>query len=169
MDLQGTIHFAVPGAKVMRSPGKGHAVPRTRILIADDHKEMRDKIVHQLENEFEVVGSVGDGCVVLEAEPRVKPDLCVLDISMPKLDGIEAANELKARQSSSRIIFLTIHEDPDFLEAALEAGALGYVLKSRMASDLVPAVHAAISGRVFISPSCRFTDLAKKLGRTVTD
>ena len=131
---------------------------RIRILIADDHKEMRDKIVQQLEEEFEVVGSVTDGCLVLEAEPRMQPDLCVLDISMPGLSGIEAALELKARNSTSRIVFLTVHEDPDFLEAALETGALGYVLKSRMGSDLAPAVRSAMAGRLFISPSCALPD-----------
>ena len=131
---------------------------RLRVLIADDHKAMRDKVVKHLENDFEVVGAVGDGNAVLEAEARMLPDVCVLDISMPKLSGIEAAGELTKRGSVSKIVFLTVHQDPDFLEAALETGSLGYVVKSRMALDLIPAINAAISGRLFISPTCSFPE-----------
>ena len=132
---------------------------RLRILVADDHKAMRAKVVKHLENDFEVVGAVGDGNAVLEAEARMLPDVCVLDISMPKLSGIEAAGELKKRGSVSKIVFLTVHQDPDFLEAALDSGCLGYVIKSRMALDLIPAINAAISGRLFISPICNFPAL----------
>lgn len=126
---------------------------RTRILIAEDHKEMRDKVVQQLENDFEIVGSVSDGGAVVAMAPQILPDVCVLDISMPILSGIEAAHELKALGLTSRIVFLTVHEDQDFLEAAMDAGALGYVLKSRMGCDLVRAINAVMAGRVFVSPS----------------
>ena len=138
--------------------GRGAEVKRVRILIADDHKAMRDKVVKQLENDFEVVGAVGDGNAVLEAEARMLPEVCVLDISMPKLSGIEAAGELKKRGSRCKVVFVTVHQDPDFLEAALDKGALGYVLKSRMALDLMPAINAAVAGRLFISPTCDFPD-----------
>ena len=131
---------------------------RTRILIAEDHKEMRDRVVQQLKNDFEVIGSVGDGGAVLKMVPEMLPDVCVLDISMPILSGIEAAQRLKAGGSTSRIVFLTVHEDPDFLEAALDTGALGYVLKSRMGCDLVPAINAVMAGRLFISPSSSLSD-----------
>ena len=131
---------------------------RLRILIADDHEAMRDKIVKHLENDFEVVGAVEDGKAVLEAEARMLPDVCVLDISMPKLSGIEAAGELKKRGSRCKVVFLTVHQDPDFLEAALDKGALGYVVKNRMALDLMPAINAAVAGRLFISPTCNFPD-----------
>jgi DNA-binding NarL/FixJ family response regulator len=134
---------------------------RTRILIAEDHKEMRDKVVQQLENDFEIIGLVGDGDAVLKMAPEMLPDVCVLDISMPILNGIEAAQKLKARGSTSRIIFLTLHEDPDFLKAALDTGALGYVLKSRLACDLVPAIDAVIAGRLFISPSSHLSERCK--------
>lgn len=130
-----------------------------RILVADDHKAMRDRIVQHLETEFEVVGSVGDGYAVLEAESRMQPDVCVLDISMPKLSGIEAARELRTRGSTSKIVFFTVHQDPDFLEAALDSGTLGYVRKSRMALDLIPAIYSAINGHLFVSPSCSFPEL----------
>ena len=131
---------------------------RVRILVADDHMRMRAKVVQHLENDFEVVGAVADGEAVLEAESRMQPDVCVLDISMPKLSGIEAACELRKRGSSSKIVFLTVHQDPDFLEEALDSGGLAYVVKSRLALDLIPAIHAAISGRLFISPSCNFRE-----------
>ena len=127
---------------------------RTRILLAEDHKAMRDRIVRLLEPGFEVVGVVGDGLALLEAEARMSPDVCVVDISMPKASGIEAASQLRERGSGAKIIFLTVHEDPDFVRSALGAGAHGYVAKSRMGSDLRVAIEEALAGRLFISPSC---------------
>jgi DNA-binding NarL/FixJ family response regulator len=132
-------------------------VARTRILLADDHQEIRDRVVRLLEPEFEVVGAVEDGGPLLEAVSKMKPDVCLLDISMPIICGIEAAAKLKASGLTTKIIFLTVHEDPDFVQAALETGALGYVVKSRMATDLRAAINGAMAGRLFISPSCTFT------------
>jgi DNA-binding NarL/FixJ family response regulator len=132
---------------------KGKTVARARILLADDHKGMRDRAMRLLEPEFEVVGAVGDGGSLLDEASKTKPDVCVIDISMPVLSGIEAATRLKGSGSAAKIIFLTVHEDPDFVQAALETGALGYVLKSRMASDLCLAVKGAMNGQVFISTS----------------
>lgn len=126
---------------------------RARILLADDHKEMRDRVVSLLQDEFDVVGAVEDGGVLLQAELELQPDVCVLDISMPGICGIDAAAQLKARGSKTKIVVLTVYDDPDFLEAALTSGALGYVVKSRMASDLCLAIHEALAGRLFISPS----------------
>lgn len=129
---------------------------RTRILLAEDHKDVRERIVRLLEPEFEVVGTVEDGLALLEAEARMKPDVCLLDISMPKLSGIEAATRLRARGSAVKVVFLTVHEDPDFVRAALATDALGYVVKSRMASDLSSGIREALAGRLFVSPSCCF-------------
>lgn len=129
---------------------------RARIVLADDHKDIREKVMQQLEPEFEVVGAVADGNALLEAASQMKPDVCVIDISMPIMSGIEAATQIKASGSTVKIVFLTVHEDPDFLQAALDAGALGYVVKSRVASDLCPAVNAALAGRLFVSPCCIF-------------
>ena len=129
---------------------------RARILLADDHKDVREKIMQELEPEFEVVGAVGDGNALLEAASQMKPDVCVVDISMPIMSGIEAAAQMKASGSTTKIVFLTVHEDPDFLQAALEAGAIGYVVKSRVASDLCPAIRGALAGRLFVSPCCMF-------------
>lgn len=110
-------------------------------------------IVRILGHDFDVVGAVGDGQALLEAESRLKPDVCVIDISMPILNGIETALLLRQNGSLAKIIFLTVHEQEIFLNAALDAGALGYVLKQRMVSDLPLAVQAAVSGQQFISPS----------------
>jgi DNA-binding NarL/FixJ family response regulator len=128
-------------------------VTRARILLADDHKEMRDTVEHLLESEFDIVNVVAGGEDLLRAESETHPDVCVLDISMPKVSGIEAANRLKAEGSRTKVIFLTAHEDPDFLQAALDTGALGYVLKSRIAADLIEAIKSVVGGQVFISPS----------------
>ena len=124
-----------------------------RILLADDHKEMRDSVQRCLEEEFNVIGAVADGAALLEAAAQMDPDVCLLDISMPNLNGIEVANQLKERGSRAKVIFLTIHEDMDFAQAALKTGASGYVVKRRMASDLLRAVREALAGRIFISSS----------------
>lgn len=129
---------------------------RARILLADDHKEIRDRAVRLLEPEFEVVGAVADGNALVEASEQLKPDVCVIDIAMPYLNGIEAAIKMRENGSESRIVFLTVNEDSDFVRAALRTGALGYVVKSRMATDLCAAINGAISGNLFVSPSCIF-------------
>jgi DNA-binding NarL/FixJ family response regulator len=128
-------------------------VTRARILLADDHQEMRDFAVQLLEPEFEIVQAVEDGHAFLEAALKLKPDLCVLDISMPIINGIEAAARLKERGLISKVIILTIHDDSDFLQAAFRNGASGYVVKSRMATDLRIAVNEVLAGRTFVSSS----------------
>jgi len=132
-------------------------VARARILLADDHKEIRDRAVRLLEPEFEVVGAVSDGNALVRVSAQLKPDVCIIDISMPYLNGIEAAIKLRENGSEARIVFLTVNEDSDFVRAALKTGALGYVVKSRMASDLCAAIKGAIRGHLFVSPSCIFS------------
>jgi len=126
-------------------------VKRARILVAEDHNLMRTRVVRLLNREFEVVGAVDNGPALLEAAARLKPDVCVLDISMPSLSGIEAATRLKLSDSSAKVIFLTIHNDSDFVGAAFKSGAKGYVFKTRMAADLVVAVREVMAGRTFLS------------------
>jgi DNA-binding NarL/FixJ family response regulator len=130
-------------------------VTRPRVLLADDHKEVCDSVVRLLTPEFEVVGVVKDGPELLSAESHIQPDVCVIDISMPGMCGIEAARLLRERGSRAEIVFLTVHEDSDFVRAALDLGALGYVVKSRIVSDLCTAVRVALTGQLFISPSPR--------------
>ena len=124
-----------------------------RILLADDHKEIRDKARRCLEAEFNVLDDVCDGRALLDAAARLNPDVCLLDISMPVLNGIEAAMRLKENGSKAKVIFLTVHEDMDFAQAALKTGASGYVIKRQMVSDLPRAVKEALAGRIFISSS----------------
>lgn len=126
---------------------------RARLLVAEDHIAMRERIVEMLERDFDVVGVVGDGLALVEAASRMKPNVCVVDISMPSLCGIEAAIQLKERGSDAQVVFLTVDEDQDYVRAALATGALGYVLKSRMATDLCIAIKEAMAGRLFVSPS----------------
>lgn len=140
-------------------------VNRVRILLADDHPDMRDRVKRCLEHEFEVLDPVENGAALLEAAARLEPDVCLLDISMPILDGIETATQLRASGSATQIVFLTIHEDPDFVHAALKTGALGYVIKRRMVSDLRFAIKEALAGRKFISPSALGEVANKNTGR----
>lgn len=126
---------------------------RARILLADDHKEMRKIVAQLLEREFEILDAVADGHALLKAASKLKPDVCLLDISMPAMNGIEAAIQLKERGSTAKVIFLTIHEDGDFIQAALRIGASGYVFKRRITTDLSLAVSEALADRIFISPN----------------
>lgn len=108
----------------------------------------------------EVVGSVPDGQSLLDAARRLKPDVIVTDISMPILGGIEASRKLSASGCTAKIIFLTVHSDADFAEACLANGAVGYVLKSRIITDLIHAVQEALAGRIFVSlPSAHLPPL----------
>jgi DNA-binding NarL/FixJ family response regulator len=126
---------------------------RARVLLADDHEEFLAVEAQLLEPEFEVVTTASDGWETLEQAARFSPDLVILDISMSKLDGIATARHLRAAGSRAKIIFLTVHGDPDYVRAGLAAGAIGYVVKSRLASDLVTALREAMAGRSFVSPS----------------
>jgi DNA-binding NarL/FixJ family response regulator len=119
--------------------------------VADDHAAVIDRVVRELEPEFQIVGSVADGRAAVEAVAKLAPDLVVLDISMPVLSGLEAARAIAAAGSKTRIVFLTVHADPDFANAALAAGAHGYVVKSRLTKELRPAVREALAGRRFVS------------------
>lgn len=131
-----------------------------RVLLADDHPAMLALAASALEGECEVVGAVADGAALCTAAARLDPDVIVLDIGMPQLDGLEAARELRRTHPQARLVFLTVHEDADFARAALAAGALGYVVKARLASDLLTAVRAALVDRRFISPTVHLDDAA---------
>lgn len=129
---------------------------RARILLADDHKVMREYVVRLLKKDFEIVGAFADGQAIVEAAAGLEPDICLLDISMPILSGIEVARRLNLTAASAKVIFLSIHEDPDFVQAALATGARGYVIKRCMGSDLTNAVKEVLAGRTFVSSSLRF-------------
>lgn len=124
------------------------------VVIADNSKFMRQKVVELLRTDFDVVGAAEDGGSALGMVALIQPDIAVLDISMPQLTGIEIASSLRERGSKTKVVILTVHDDPDYLRAALDAGVLGYVLKSEMATDLVAALQSAVAGGVFVSPRC---------------
>jgi DNA-binding NarL/FixJ family response regulator len=123
-----------------------------RILVADDHSAILESVVPMLESFFTVVGTASDGKAAVEAEERLRPDVVVLDISMPVLSGIDAAKQMRKSGSKAVIIFLTVHQDTDILATARRAGGLGYVVKTRLRTDLVPAIKEALEGRDFVSP-----------------
>jgi DNA-binding NarL/FixJ family response regulator len=126
-----------------------------RVLLADDQEDMLETVFLSLVDEFNIVGTAENGTRAVELAMKLSPDVLVLDISMPKINGIQAAWRLKELGSRVRVVFLTVHADPDFVEAALSAGALGYVLKPSLATDLIPAIRAVLKGSTFISPSMR--------------
>ncbi len=125
---------------------------RPRVLIADDHKLLVEAFVNLLEKEAEIVGTVLDGRALLKEAPRLKPDIIVLDISMPKLNGLEAAQQIKQIMPEVKLIFLTMHEDPDLAVEAFRVGASGYLLKSSAASELFRAVQEVSRGRAYVTP-----------------
>jgi DNA-binding NarL/FixJ family response regulator len=123
------------------------------VFLADDHQAMRERVVKLLATECDVVGTATDGRETIVSVTKLKPDVLVLDITMHDLSGIEVARRLKEDGVGLPIVFLTVHEDPEFAKEAIEIGALGYVIKPRMASDLMVAVMEAHAGRSFVSPS----------------
>jgi DNA-binding NarL/FixJ family response regulator len=124
---------------------------KIRVVLADDHQQMIATVRQTLGGEFEVVSAVEDGKQAVDAVLRLNPDALVIDISMPLLNGFQAAKQLQAADSQAKIIFLTVYEGRDFVDAAFSAGASGYVNKGRLSSDLIPAIHEAMLGRLFIS------------------
>ncbi len=124
---------------------------KIRVVLADDHIPIMVQIREVLGEQCEVLGSFVNGSQAVDASLRMDPDVVVLDISMPVLNGIQAAQQLQAANSRAKIIFLSMHDDPDFVAAALSTGASGYVIKSRLSTDLVPAIREALSGRRFVS------------------
>ena len=124
---------------------------RPRILLADDHLLIIERVTVFLQSTFEVVGVAHDGLEMIDEAIRLSPDIIVADISMPEVDGIEAARRLRKMGANAPIVFLTIHESPEFVGACAAEGALGFVLKSQMKADLIPAIKAALAGRRFVS------------------
>src|SRR4051812_33799192 len=125
---------------------------RPRVLLADDHRLLREAIAHLLEPSCEVVGAVGDGRALLEAAQELRPDIVVLDIAMPLLNGLDAARQLKGLMPEVRLIFLTVSEDPDLAAEAFRAGASGYLLKNSAASELFKAIQEVSQGRSYVTP-----------------
>lgn len=125
---------------------------RYRVLIADDHRIFAEGLRALLEPEFEVVGLAEDGQALVDAASTLKPDVIVSDVSMPSLNGIEAALRLRELGVTSRIVFLTQHRDVAYARRAMAAGAVGYLLKHAASSELVAAVREVVQGRTFVTP-----------------
>ena len=124
---------------------------KIRVVLADDHRQMIAIVLQTLGDQFEVVSAAENGKQAVDAVLRLNPDVLVIDISMPVLNGLQAAKKLQMANSRAKVIFLTIYESGDFLDAAFSAGASGYVNKARLSTDLIPAIHEAMLGRIFIS------------------
>ena len=123
-----------------------------RLLLADDHALMLEGLLRLLSGEFEIAGAVTDGRAVLEEAKRLNPDVVVLDVSMPELNGIEAARRLSTIVPSAKIVFVTQQLDPAYVHAAFAAGAMAYVAKQSAAKELVEAIRMALNGRYYVTP-----------------
>jgi len=120
--------------------------------LADDHRLLRESFAKLLEPDCEVVGAVADGRAVLEIAPRVRPDVVVMDIAMPLLNGLDAARQLKRVMPAVKVIFLTVNEDPDLAAEAFRAGGSAFLLKNSAASELLQAIQDVARGRSYITP-----------------
>ena len=125
---------------------------RPRILMADDHKMVIEGLRHILESEFDLVGTVEDGRALMDASKKMRPDVIVVDISMPMLNGIEAVRQIKKNDPQTKVVFLTMHPDVTYAAEAFDAGASGYVLKHSAPSELINAIHEALKGRTYVTP-----------------
>jgi DNA-binding NarL/FixJ family response regulator len=120
--------------------------------MEDDHTLVLEGIRKLLENEFDLVGTVEDGHALLQAAQRLRPDVILLDISMPLLNGIEACRQLVKSMPNARVVFLTMHADVVYVEEALRAGGSGYLLKRSAAAELTGAINAVMRGRRYVTP-----------------
>jgi len=121
------------------------AVTIARVLLADDHAEILARVADVIAGEFEIVASVANGLDLIAAAARLDPDVVVLDITMPGINGIEAARQLRRAGCRAKVVFLSVHEDPDYVRAAMDAGGAGYVAKAQLVSHLVPAIRQALA------------------------
>lgn len=126
---------------------------RARVLIADDHPSFLARVAMLLEREFIVAGAVSSGMQLVAAADAVRPDVLVIDVSMPDMTGLEALDVIRARGSQVPAVFLTAWTETEIIDAAWRSGALGFVIKTSVATDLVSAVQAALDGRRFLSPA----------------
>jgi len=126
---------------------------RPRVLLADDHRMVAEGLKRLLSPDFELVGVVEDGHALIEAGRKLRPEVIVADITMPRLNGIDALVQLRRMNKEVRVIFLTMHPEAAYARRAFEAGASGYVLKHSAPAELMDAIRAALAGRTYISPA----------------
>ena len=137
----------------MSSGRESAPVDRPTVLVADDHGPMLATLIRLLSQEYHVVAALLDGPPVVQATARHAPDVLVLDISMPGMTGIAAARALRSRGLRTRIVFVTMHREPEYIAESTALGAVGFVVKDRLALDLLPAVRQVLAGQSFVSPS----------------
>jgi DNA-binding NarL/FixJ family response regulator len=125
---------------------------RPRVLLADDHALLLGAFAKLLSDECDVVGQVSDGRALVEVAGKLNPDVIVLDISMPLLNGLEAGRQIKQKMRGVKLVFLTMNEDPDLAAEAFRAGASGYLLKRSAASELTTAIREVMQGRSYVTP-----------------
>jgi DNA-binding NarL/FixJ family response regulator len=126
-----------------------------RVLLADDSDALLAELRGELCDEFEIVGTAANGKDAVDAVIFLDPDVLVLDIAMPNLNGLQAASRVRKNHPRTKIVFLSIHEQSEYISAAFLAGASGYVTKRRLATDLASAIREVIQGKIFLSPSLR--------------
>jgi DNA-binding NarL/FixJ family response regulator len=124
---------------------------KLRVLLADDHTIVAQGLRLLLEDDFELVGIVGDGRSMVDAAQKLSPDVIVADISMPVLSGLDAARQLKEIGSTAKVIFLTMHMDLQLVAEAFRAGASGYLVKSSAGEELIAAIHKVVKGGIATS------------------
>ena len=125
---------------------------RPRILLADDHHDLLEAEIALLLPHYDVVGVTTDGVSLVSEVQRLNPDVVVVDITMPLMNGIDAVQKLKKAGATANFVFLTINTGSEFVQACQDAGALGYVWKSRMKTHLIPAIEAALKNLTYVSP-----------------
>lgn len=130
-----------------------NALQRPRVLLADDHRLVAEGVKSLLAADFELVGVVEDGRALVAAAQTLQPDVIVADISMPRLNGFDALTRLRQDNPRARVVFLTMHQDVVYARRALEAGALGYVLKHSAPAELIAAIRAALEGKTYLTPA----------------
>jgi two-component system nitrate/nitrite response regulator NarL len=130
-------------------------VATIKVLLADDSETVLADLRGELGDEFDIVGAVANGQEAVDAVLRLDPDVLVLDITMPILNGIQASLRLRESHPRTKILFLSIHEQSEYISAAFSAGASGYVTKRRLAKDLATAIREVIQDHIFLSPSLR--------------
>jgi DNA-binding NarL/FixJ family response regulator len=125
---------------------------RSRIILADDHTLVLEAFKHMLQPEFEVVGTFADGLAVVEAAPELRPDVVVLDIGMPTLNGLSTGQRLKQLLPTTKLIYVTANPDPDLAAEAFRLGASAYLVKTSAAGELVQAIRDTLLGRTYVTP-----------------
>jgi DNA-binding NarL/FixJ family response regulator len=136
---------------------------RPRVVLVDDHPAVLHQVEQLVATHFEVIATLRDGRDLIALAAHEPIDLVVLDITLPAMSGIQIAPLLKESGCSARIVFLTVHADPDYVREGFAAGGSAYVLKPRIASDLLPAIKAALKGAPFISPVVELREVAEEL------